>query len=350
MPRTVAGWATGTKPARADFPLRLCVSAFRLLVPLLVSLLLPGIGAAETLVCRECHPDKVSGVSVHPAAPEGECLGCHRLVSGKRHPQERGSIGLAASRPKLCENCHATLRSDKNVHKPVAAGECQSCHAVHRSRYGKLLTKPVESLCVTCHAMPATGPLVHAPVAAGACLGCHEPHHSPNRRLVKKPGSALCFLCHRKTIGEGESVHQPVAEGECSACHAPHAAAEKGLLVRHYADEFYLPYKDENYALCFGCHDPLLVQEERTIMRTAFRNGDRNLHTVHVNMPINGRSCKACHDPHASGQAELLKRTIPGFGRWEIPLTFTRTVGGGTCVVGCHKVRSYNRQTPDANE
>lgn len=328
----------------------LCVSAFRLFLLILMSLLLPAVGTAKEFVCRDCHPDKVSGVSVHPSSAAGECLGCHELVPGREHPQASGSIRLVESGPKLCVTCHGKLLSDRYVHKPVAAGECRDCHAVHRSRNEKLLTKPVLELCVTCHAAAATGTVVHAPVASGDCLGCHESHHSPNRRLVKKQGSALCFLCHRKSIAEGESVHQPVAEGECAACHKPHAAAEKGLLVRHYADEFYLPYKDDHFALCFGCHDPLLVQEERTLIRTGFRNGDRNLHSVHVNMPTNGRSCKACHDPHASGQGELLKRSIPGFGRWEIPLSYTRTVSGGTCVVGCHKVRTYNREIPDSNE
>lgn len=338
-------------PFTPRFSRRLCVSAFRLLLlaaPFLLSPVVPvrPAGAAEEIACRQCHPDKVSGVSVHPSPPTGECLGCHRLVPGRPHPQASDSVRLVESGTKLCATCHGKLLAGRTVHKPVAAGECRTCHAVHRSRYEKLLTTPVGELCVTCHPATAAGRNIHAPVAAGRCLGCHEPHHSPSRGLVKKPGAALCFLCHRRSIAEGESVHQPVAEGDCGACHAPHAAAEDGLLVRHYADEFYLPYKDDNYALCFGCHDPLLAQEERTLTRTGFRNGDKNLHAVHVNMPENGRSCKVCHDPHASGQAELLKRSIPGFGKWEIPLSYTRSLAGGTCVVGCHKVRSYSRQAP----
>ncbi len=337
------------------FSPRLRVSAFLSLAvgaSVLFSLTVPGpaAGADAGGGCRECHPDKVSGVSVHPSPPAGECLGCHQLVQGRRHPQSRDSVRLVESGAKLCATCHGKLLADRFVHKPVASGDCRACHAVHRSRYGKLLTKPVKELCTSCHNVAAAGTAIHAPVASGDCLGCHAAHHAPNRGLVKRQGSALCFLCHRKAIAEGESVHQPVVEGDCAACHAPHAAAEKGLLVRHYAEEFYLPYKNDNYALCFGCHDPLLAQEERTMVRTGFRNGDRNLHAVHVNMPANGRSCKACHDPHASGQEGLLRRSIPGFGKWEIPLSYTRTVNGGTCVVGCHKVRTYNRLTPEENE
>lgn len=331
--------------------LRLGVSALQLLlVVALILVLVPSVGAAEEPVCRSCHPDKVSGVSVHPSATAGECLGCHALVPGRRHPQMTASVQLVEGGTKLCKTCHSTFLAGRSVHNPVAAGECGACHEVHRSRFKKLLKSPVTELCVTCHHAAITGKVVHAPVAAGDCLGCHEPHHSSNRRLLKERGASLCFNCHRKSIAEGESVHQPVAEGDCMGCHTPHASAEKGLLVRHYAEGMYLPYRDDQYALCYGCHTPLLAQEERTLSRTAFRNGDLNLHAAHVNLPDHGRSCKVCHDPHASSQPSLLKRRITGYGRWEIPLSYTRGVAGGTCMVGCHKTRMYDRLSPVMNE
>jgi len=59
-----------------------------------------------------------------------------------------------------------------------------------------------------------------------------------------------------------------------------------------------------------------------------------------------GRSCKACHDPHKAEQPRLVMPEVPGFGTWSIPMFFTVTSNGGTCVVGCHKPKTYDRIEP----
>lgn len=306
--------------------------------------------AADAPDCQSCHPDKVEGRFVHAPAHTGDCLACHKLAAGKSHPRDRGSCRPVASGAKLCYLCHDNKADKRHVHGPVATGDCVSCHDPHKSANPRQLKALGAQLCLMCHESNYNLKYVHAPVVTGNCLGCHDPHQSDSRMHLKKYGVALCLLCHKQSLVEGESVHAPVAEGDCLVCHRPHDAANRKLLTGYFPEEFALPYADGNFALCFGCHNSLLATDERTISLTSFRNGDRNLHAVHINKPDLGRSCKTCHDPHAAGQQRLVRSRVPGYGKWKIPISYTMTATGGTCVVGCHKTRSYDRQEPVSYE
>jgi predicted CXXCH cytochrome family protein len=77
---------------------------------------------------------------------------------------------------------------------------------------------------------------------------------------------------------------------------------------------------------------------------TSFRDGSYNLHFFHVNNE-KGRTCTACHDPHASDQAKHIRYEVP-FGAWSYPINFTKTPTGGRCVVGCHAPKKFDRQNP----
>lgn len=82
---------------------------------------------------------------------------------------------------------------------------------------------------------------------------------------------------------------------------------------------------------------------KRSRTATGFRDGDRNLHYLHVNRQKKGRSCRACHDMHASTQPFQLRERVK-FGRWLMPLNFKKTETGGSCSTGCHKLRVYDRE------
>lgn len=290
-----------------------------------------------------CHKSKVREQFVHGPVATDDCIACHR-PTGKPHPDEQGAFRLVGEREKLCAVCHESKATKKVVHPPVAEGDCLACHDVHQSPYPMQLKAPGADLCFGCHnAKDFSAKHGHAPVAAGHCTRCHDPHQSDNPALLKAPGAQLCFSCHDKALTEGVSVHKPVAEGRCTDCHAPHGSPFPSMLKGEYPEEFYLPYKQANFELCFRCHTRELAQDRRTDTLTGFRNGDFNLHYVHVNRSDKGRSCKTCHDPHAAGQLRLIKKRIPGFGSWDIPIHYTKTDTGGTCVVGCHKPKSYDR-------
>ena len=119
------------------------------------------------------------------------------------------------------------------------------------------------------------------------------------------------------------------------------------LLQRPFPKGFYTPFAVEKYALCFNCHEQQLVLTAKTTNLTNFRDGDENLHFLHVNRDTKGRSCKTCHDLHASDQPKHIATSVAFEGsKWPMELTYAATDDGGTCAPGCHKPRTYSRSHP----
>jgi predicted CXXCH cytochrome family protein len=115
------------------------------------------------------------------------------------------------------------------------------------------------------------------------------------------------------------------------------------MLVEDYPAVFYAPFKPENFALCFKCHIPDLVVNQSGRGLTNFRNGEKNLHFVHVNQ-AKGRTCRACHEVHASKRPFHIREAVPfGASGWELEINYQRSEEGGSCSPGCHKTRSYSR-------
>jgi len=139
---------------------------------------------------------------------------------------------------------------------------------------------------------------------------------------------SLCFAAGPATAGE------PWNPGSSLA--ADHAAAFERL-----PKEYYLNFKYESYAVCFDCHSSSLVNAENTL-DTKFRNGDRNLHFVHVNKN-KGRNCINCHEVDKVGKIVFSKK-VPFGKNWTLPVNVALTPTGGRCVVGCHKPKDYDRE------
>lgn len=307
------------------------------------ALLLPAFAQAEPFKCSACHKELIRGTVAHKPVAAGQCLRCHQQLSDD-HPLGKGSMGFIVPKEKLCAVCHGALIKKPFLHKPVAKGECTACHMPHSSDNKSLLKDPPPVLCFRCHPKDHfTGSHTHPPVEKGECLSCHDPHQSDSKSLLRKPGSQLCFMCHDAKLAMGKSVHPPVAKGECVLCHAVHGSDYRKILKADFPADLYRPFGPDAFPLCFSCHKPELVTEVKTVTATNFRNGDRNLHSVHVNKAGKGRSCKICHNPHAAGQERLINTKSPGFGTWEIPIHFTLTQTGGGCSVGCHKTFRYDR-------
>jgi hypothetical protein len=38
------------------------------------------------------------------------------------------------------------------------------------------------------------------------------------------------------------------------------------------------------------------------------------------------------------------------FGKWNIPMRWVESAGGGTCYVGCHRPKSYDRNSRRKND
>jgi len=295
-----------------------------------------------------CHARLWREQVVHAPVKSGECTSCHN-PTGPSHPATKKAFTFTGDGAKLCYGCHDNMAAKKFVHGPVASGDCLACHDPHQSANRALLKEEGAALCLMCHNLKLDKKFKHGPVAGGICTPCHDPHQSNNRHLLKNAMPNLCYMCHSNIaaiVQDAKYLHGPVQDGDCMACHTPHASDYEQMLIKSFPKEFYLPYSPDNFALCFECHNKELPQDARTDQATGFRNGNFNLHYLHVNKQEKGRSCKVCHGPHGADQPKLIQEKVPGFGKWDIPIRYTVIDNGGTCVVGCHKPKTYDRMNP----
>ncbi|MHC4904591.1 MAG: cytochrome c3 family protein [Planctomycetota bacterium] len=313
-------------------------------------------------LCANCHNIAEQANYLHGPVAVGECSICHE-------PHSSDHENLMSMPPKeLCASCHTItmdeLEKFEFIHEP-AKGDCAGCHDPHGADNPNMLKGTPPEVCYACHEdikkIAENAAFKHSVVAKGeSCLRCHTPHASTVKYLMKNDPYDLCMSCHDKPVGiDKENVlpsfldqvdnkkypHGPVAEKDCSGCHTAHGSEHFRLLAKTYPDLFYAPYAEENYELCFSCHSKELALTEKTDKLTEFRNGKLNLHFLHVNKDRRGRTCRACHQTHASDLPKHIRESVP-YGRWELPVKFTKTETGGSCTPGCHKVKDYDRKTP----
>ncbi len=302
-------------------------------------------------LCYACHDRLTEEVYVHEPVKMGMCVLCH-----DPHGSERKFLLRVGTDRELCMQCHLeTFNQGDHIHGPVSIGACGACHDPHQSPNRFRLRSQGTRQCSTCHLadmrsiMEATH--VHPPVKDN-CNNCHEPHASPNPfRLVSRP-TKLCLDCHEnidKQVVHGASVHKPVAEGACVGCHEHHGSDFRRLLRGEFTSKLYERFDLGHYQLCYRCHQPAQVTQPKTNTATNFRNGDANLHFVHVKLVEKGRTCNVCHQIHASSNLRLIKQSVP-FGVWQLPLNFKLTETGGSCFPGCHVRRGYDRIHPVHNK
>jgi len=324
-----------------------------------------GVGAAS---CAECHDDVAEDMPVvHGPVAAGACTACHRA-----HSSDHAKLLILPERD-LCLKCHLALKERLEtvgtVHQPVAAG-CTACHLPHAADEKMLLNAETTELCLDCHSqieeLIEDATTEHSAVSTGpACRNCHDPHGSDHSAMLINDMIEVCLSCHdreieladgtelvnmRAVLAPGKNLHGPIAQRNCAPCHEVHGGANFRLLTEEYPLEFYAPFREESYALCFACHEPELVLDARTDELTDFRNGDHNLHHLHVNKETKGRTCRACHEIHASNKAKHVRDWVPfGSKRWRLPINFEQTETGGRCGPGCHRAYGYDRVKPVIN-
>jgi len=317
------------------------------------------VDASEPL-CFKCHAKAgFKGSFAHGPFAVGACITCHDPHGGN----VPGMLRIAG--PQMCLGCHqdmgARLMSAKFRHKATVT-RCTDCHSPHMSDQRYMLKTAVPDLCGKCHEKIVkdyqAAAVKHSPVIeAPACMNCHDPHMAAEGRLLLADEVDTCLKCHDKTVKAGQQDlvdmklllasnpehHGPIQNRDCSGCHNPHSSSYFRLLTNDYPKGFYSPYFPARYDLCFRCHDSGLAKDERTTTLTGFRDGDRNLHFVHVNKTSHGRTCRSCHDVHASVSPKYIGVTVP-FGNWKLPIKFVKTDDGGSCEPGCHAAQKYDRQ------
>lgn len=319
--------------------------------------LLPGTAWAGPLA----PVPKRQAKSTHAPYGMGMCKSCHKGGSKKRPGKLKGPIH------KVCYKCHnemqATVTKTRFKHAPVQSG-CSTCHNPHNSKYEHLLRQPGTTLCTSCHTSikdALKSKVKHGPMTSSrSCGSCHDPHGSKIQKLLLDNTYALCVRCHgkknmkddtgkkmvniRAELKKNKRHHGPVKFKDCSACHQPHGSKNFRLLNEQYPSRFYVRYNKKHYELCFQCHSEDNI-EKQVSKATGFRDGTRNLHYVHVVKPRMGRTCRACHEVHASPQSFHIRTSVPyGNSGWRLEINFKKSATGGTCVKTCHGAKTYSRK------
>jgi predicted CXXCH cytochrome family protein len=317
-------------------------------------------------VCFECHDEDILQKAVtHGPADAGACNQCH-----DPHASSNPNL-LLAQGLELCGECHEEIAEDiegaQFIHDP-AEEDCVNCHNPHSGPYDGMLFAEGRKLCGECHddvvEEAEQASVDHQPALNDdECISCHSPHAANSEPNLKAPQIDLCLSCHDEPLKSGNSVlkdmkawldanplwHKPIEEDHCSGCHRPHGGNNSRLLADPFPTTFYTSFEIGKYALCFSCHEETLATKERTRALTGFRDGDRNLHFLHVNKKKRGRTCRACHDMHASSGPRQIRDAVP-YGKWMMPLHFEKGENGGSCQPGCHESASYDRERPGEGE
>ncbi|MCP4217813.1 MAG: cytochrome C [bacterium] len=354
-------------------------------------------------LCITCHDDKKEGKQVHEAVASGECSDCHTHHGGNakgmlktkrvdelcfgchdKEPMEKKFVHgpnasgkctlchdahtsnhkplLITAKTTICTRCHSDKDfsgEGKHMHSPMKQG-CSGCHSPHASDFKYQLHKSPDNLCGKCHQDvvkdAGAAQFKHKALQQDReCFNCHDAHGSQYENNLRLSPLKLCLSCHDKpligTDGKDYNIntivtknkykHGPVEDGECSGCHSPHGSSYYKILKGSFPVKFYTPYDIKKYGICFQCHESELAHDKTTTTRTDFRDGDRNLHFVHVNLQ-KGRTCRACHEIHAGTQEKHIREETP-FGSWDIPIGFEKSDVGGSCAPGCHKPFKYKR-------
>jgi predicted CXXCH cytochrome family protein len=321
------------------------------------------VGENQRSLCFECHDSEpFEQEFVHGPVSLGVCTYCHT-------PHKTTQRGLLKDKPQeLCLGCHADfakgMKDAKIVHSAVSKQTCIACHNPHASAEKGLLKYKSERLCFQCHTdidrKFRLSKTKHTALYKDAkCGNCHLVHFAEYESLLFKEEMELCIGCHNKDDktksdalrniqkeleGKNKKLHGPLKEKKCSLCHDPHGGEHAKLIKGAYPGTFYAPYRSGIYDFCFSCHDGNMLKSEYTTKDTSFRNGDQNLHFLHVVNDRKGRSCNSCHESHASDGQKLISKKGASFGEWRVPIRFEMTDTGGSCVPGCHSMVAYDRK------
>lgn len=278
---------------------------------------------------------------------------------------KRDSLKDEGTEQKTCMDCHAAIFEKAVKHETKTGKGCHDCHNATGKEHPKTgirgfeLNRGTSDLCLSCHTKMknkmAGSPNIHQALnEKKSCINCHAPHSSDEKSLLAGNKRELCFTCHNKTIKtpsgrianieeeykKGETKHPPFKK--CSStCHNPHASDNHHLLNIAFPEEEYAPATVDSFALCFECHDMDLIEAPSTTS-TLFRNGEKNLHYVHINGE-KGRRCTICHSPHATLKEYLIREKFQ-FGNWEFKINYSSSGNGGSCAPGCHTEKSYSRE------
>lgn len=177
---------------------------------------------------------------------------------------------------------------------------CEACHGPGKAHvegggdktkiftFKEATAKDISKRCLACHEYGQE----HADYSRSvhlqnnvSCVDCHSPHHPKERQyLMREQQPVLCYGCHQELKQQfNRTFHHRVNEGlvRCTDCHNPHGSN----LVRQ------LRATSSQDIVCVKCH------------------ADKAGPFVYEHEAVKIEGCVACHLPHGSSNPRMLKRS-----------------------------------------
>jgi len=133
----------------------------------------------------------------------------------------------------------------------------------------------------------------------------------PQRKKARFGGDH-CTECHQQKVQaylQKNRVHKPVKDTDCSRCHEPHG----------YIGTLHL-WEEGTAELCFRCHPKIKAQISLVSGPNPLPLSQGSVHKA-----VQKEKCTICHDPHASDNAGLAKKS------------------GQELCFGCHDRKPFTR-------
>jgi hypothetical protein len=307
---------------------------------------------------------------------EINCYACHD-----------GSVAANSIRAQFAKSYTHPVAATAGLHDPGESPsqltghvECADCHNAHAAYNSPAIPPAVTGRLAAVPGVQSDGitPVAAARYEYEICFKCHAGSapqlflsgYAPIQRVVNTFNTSVEFNTanpsYMPVIDTGKnpdvpSLKLPGADADtppylgitakiyCSDCHSddgatrgPHGSQYAPLLRKRYETAVGTQESDQNYGLCYRCHDRFSILSDATFRRTIGGG-----HSGHLQAAA-GRAipCSVCHDPHGV-------KDLPGTGSHSHLINFdvsmVKPAGGnpyplftdtgsrsGACTLICH--------------
>ena len=317
-----------------------------------------GTPTVASAACASCHRPHGAGSKerlIRFAAPEQNCASCHSSEGPGRNVMPEFS---KASVHPIYLNAGSHSPQEDAVNPPSRHVVCVDCHNPHAANNavgsqgrisgalsqvtgvtaGGAVTRNAQhefELCFRCHGdSAARGParVTRQMVETDTRRQFNPANQSyhPLEAAGKNPASpslirpltasslVSCTDCHNNDQGPGNGG---------GGARGPHGSAYAPLLERMQLLTDGTPYNPDNFALCYKCHSPVVVDSNA--------NNSWAYHRQHIE--TDRAACTTCHDSHGTTQPHLVNLNTTYVLPFNGVLRYTSTgVNHGTCTLTCH--------------
>jgi predicted CXXCH cytochrome family protein len=314
--------------------------------------------------CASCHVPHAAGSKEELTRfldPEKNCQLCHNSQGPGRNVMSE--FNKISSHPIFIDSQSHTPQENM-VNPPQRHVTCVDCHNPHAANnaVGTRTTIPGALAGVT--GMSAGGTVMHnVQHEYELCFRCHA--DSAQRGPARVPRQYVETNTRREFSPSNTSFHPVEAAGKnfmvpsliqplntttmvgCTDCHnsdqgpgnggggakGPHGSAFVPLLERMLLLNDGTPYNPDNFALCYKCHSPTVVDSQ---LPTSWTFHQKHIETCRA-------TCTTCHDSHAANVPHLINFNTIYVTPFNGELRYTSTgQNHGICTLTCHDGNGQN--------